>query len=179
LHHRQRLEIKEQIKLSSGVDISEGELSILESRFLEHVTHLHLLKAEVLKEAMLEKGGYAMHIDSTCESGRGMTVVFYAGWHGWVLGAWKIASEREDVISPHLKEVEGMFGKPVSYMTDLGKGMMQTTAVAAASHDTPPRVFICHMHFIKAIGINIFEKSRRPVGIAARVGNQEKTRGHR
>jgi len=158
LYHRQRLEIKERINSLSHVDISEGEISILESRFLKHFTALHSMSAKRLSDVIREDGGYPLHIDSTCESGRGMTLAFYAGWRGWVLGAWKISSENDEEIIPCLKAVEDVFGAPLAYITDLGRGMMQTTSMTAASHDVRPRIFICHMHFIKAVGTSIFEK---------------------
>jgi len=40
------------------------------------------MKSEVLKEVISKDGGYPMHIDATCEDGRGTTLVVYAGWRG-------------------------------------------------------------------------------------------------
>jgi hypothetical protein len=39
---------------------------------------------------MQRDGGWPMHIDATGENGRGTLLVAYAGWRGWVLGAWRI-----------------------------------------------------------------------------------------
>ena len=186
IHHCQRLEIKEQIKLSANVDISEGEISALEARFLGHFEELHKKRSEDLKDAMRKDGGYPLHIDATCENGRGTTLTFYAGWRGWALGAWKIPSEREDAISPHIKETEEMFGIPISYISDLGKGMMQATAAAAASHDEPPAVFICQTHFLKAVGKSIYEKDHdkmtkalRGLEVKKKLGGIAKKIGHK
>ena len=186
IYHRQRLEIKELIKQSACVDISESEISVLEARFLNHFEIMHKLNAGDLKDAMKKDGGYPMHIDATCECGRGTTLTFYAGWRGWTLGAWKIPSEREDAISPCIKEVESMFGVPISYMSDLGKAMMQATTLAAGSHDTAPAVFVCHTHFLNALGKSILEKehdklaaSLRGLAVKKRLGDIAKQIGHK
>ena len=168
MHYRQRLEIKEAIRQSAHVDISDGEISALEERFLAHLEMLHARNAEALKIAMLKDGGYPLHIDATCECGRGTTLAFYAGWRGWVLGAWKIPSEREEAISPRLREVECMFGAPIAYVTDLGKGMMSATALAAAAHNMPPAIFVCQMHFLKALGKSILEKEHDKLTVLLR-----------
>ena len=168
MYNRQRLEIKDMISQSAHVDISDGEISALEERFLVHLELFHARNAEALKSAMLKDGGYPLHIDATCECGRGTTLAFYSGWRGWALGAWKIPSEREEAISPRLKEVEDMFGAPIAYVTDLGKGMMSATALAAASHDMPPAIFVCQMHFLKALGKSILEKEHDKLTAALR-----------
>jgi len=186
IHHRQRLEIKDMIMQSANVDISEGEISSLEMRFLGHFETLHKKSAKGLKDAMQKDGGYPLHIDATCESGRGTTLTFYAGWRGWALGTWKIPSEREDAISPRIKETEDLFGIPIAYVSDLGKGMMQATTAAAASHDEPSAVFICQMHFLKAVGNSIFEKDNdkmtmglRKLKVKKKLGDIAKQIGHK
>src|SRR4030067_82440 len=46
-----------------------------------------------------------LHCDATGEDGRGTLMVAYNGWREWVLGAWKLPTERADQITPHLVEV--------------------------------------------------------------------------
>ena len=58
MYNRQRLEIKEMISLSAHLDISDGEISALEERYLVHLERLHTRNTEALKDAMLKDGGY-------------------------------------------------------------------------------------------------------------------------
>lgn len=188
LHHRQRKEIKKMLADIAGLDISDGEISTLEARFLSHFEALHITKSKELKDTMRTDGGYPLHIDATCEDGRGTTLVIYAGWRGWALGAWKIPSEREEAITPHIKETEATFGPPLSYISDLGKGMLQATAAAASTQKpgAEPLVFVCHTHFIKAVGKDALGKEHdvlaaqlRSLGIKTRLGNIAKQIGHK
>jgi hypothetical protein len=188
IHHHQRQEIRAMLAEIACLNISDGEISTLETRFLEHFTMLHTMKAEALKGAMRNDGGYPMHIDATCEDGRGTTLVIYAGWRGWVLGAWKIPSEREEVITPCIKETEAIFGPPMSYISDLGKGMMRAVSAAASTSAaaTAPLVFVCHTHFVKAVGKEILGKdhdrltaSLRALEVKSRLGSIVKQIGHK
>jgi ABC-type Fe3+ transport system permease subunit len=66
-----------------------------------------------------------MHLDATGEDGRGTLLVVYAGWRRWVLGAWKIPTERADAILPRLRAVVGCFGDPCAVMRDLGRAVTE------------------------------------------------------
>jgi hypothetical protein len=187
VHHKQRREIKNSLMELSHVNISDGEISALEARFLSHIKALHILKADDLKRAMADDGGCPMHLDSTCEDGRGMTLTVYAGWRNWVLGAWKIPSEREDAITPRLKETKDLFGAPNAYVSDLGKGVMQAAANAAAAPDIAlPSLFVCHTHFVKVVGKSMLVKdndrltaSMRETEIKSKLAGIAKKIGHK
>jgi hypothetical protein len=111
VRHRQREEIREELKSRYGFFPSTGEVSILEARFLEHLEALHLHRAPAFREALARDGGFPLHIDATGEDGRGTLFVTYAGWRGWVLGSRKLSTERADQILPHLRAVL-VFGVP-------------------------------------------------------------------
>ncbi len=65
-----------------------------------------------------------MHIDATGEDGRGTLLVVLAGWRQWVLGSWKISSERTDTILSCLRDVVSQFGSPCAIVRDLGRAMI-------------------------------------------------------
>ena len=67
-------------------------------RFLLSLETLHLLRAPALRDAM--KDGYPLHLDATCEYGKGGLFVCMDGFRGWVLLAGRIASEREGIRLP-------------------------------------------------------------------------------
>ena len=64
-----------------------------------------------------------MHVDATGEDGRGTLLLVMAGWRQWVLGAWKISTERVELILPCLLETVRRFGAPCAAMRDLGRAM--------------------------------------------------------
>jgi hypothetical protein len=81
-----------------------------------------------------------------------------------------------------------MFGPPVSYTSDLGKGMMLATsaAVAASTAATAPLQFLCHTHFVKAVGKDILGKdhdslaaSLKALDVKSRLGGIAKQIGHK
>jgi len=156
LRHQQREEIQEALA-AQGVDISTGEVSKLARRFVRYVARLHLDRAEQLK-AMLERdGGWPLHVDATGEAGRGTMLVVLAGWRKWVLGSWKIATERADLVLPCLRETVRRFGPPCAAMRDLGKAM--TPALNELVSDLPQSipVLACHQHFLADVGKDLLE----------------------
>ena len=85
--------------------ISTGEVSELAQRFATYFARLHRHCADKIKAALEADGGWPLHVDATGEAGRGTLLVAMAGWRQWVLGAWKISTEREELILPCLREV--------------------------------------------------------------------------
>ena len=86
---------------------------------------LHRRSAPKLRAAFENDGGWPLHIDATGEDGRGTLLVAFAGWRRWVLGAWKIPTERADAILPKLQDVTSLFGAPCAIMRDLGRAVTE------------------------------------------------------
>ena len=157
VHHRQREEICSSLLDQYGIAISPSEVGVLAKRFLEHLGILHKSRAGLMRKAMEEKdGGYAMHLDATTEGGQGMLLVILSGWNGWALGAWRIPSESCEAIAPCIDEVRSLFGEPVSFMRDLGKGISKAIEQSMAKMVSfLALVFACHFHFLRDIGKDI------------------------
>jgi hypothetical protein len=79
-------------------------------------------------------------------------LVAYSGWRDWVLGAWKIPTERADAILPKLRAVTARFGAPCAVMRDLGKAVVEAARDLVAGHEPPIPVLGCHLHFVKDVG---------------------------
>ncbi|MCP4751553.1 MAG: hypothetical protein GY866_11715, partial [Proteobacteria bacterium] len=96
---------------------------------------------------------------ATGEDGRGTLLVAFAGWRGWVLGAWKVPTERTDAVLPCLREIVRRFGAPCAIMRDLGRAM--TSAADSLSIEMEPDipVLACHQHFLKDIGNDLLKPS--------------------
>jgi len=156
LHHRQREEIREALE-RDGIPLSVGEISTLGVRFLGYLEALHRARAERIRSAFAEDGGWPLHVDATGEDGRGTLLVAYAGWRGWVVGAWKIPTERADAILPCLHEVVGRFGAPCAVARDLGRAMIPAIADLVAALDLDIPVLACHYHFLADVGTDLLK----------------------
>jgi hypothetical protein len=149
---RQREEILAMLEQKYQIRCSTGAVSDLGRRFLVYLEALHFARAPDLRAALEEDGGWPLHMDATCEDGQGTLFVPYAGWRHWVLGAWKIPTERADAILPKLRAAEARFGTPCAVMRDLGKAMIEAARDFVADREELIPVLGCHTHFLKDIG---------------------------
>jgi hypothetical protein len=157
IKHRQREEIKKILKESYEISISDGEISALAARFLSHIEELHKSHSDDLRAALLQDGGYPLHIDATNEDGKGTLLVILAGWRHWVLGAWKIPSENTEAITPRILEISNEYGEPCAIMRDLGSPISRAVDDAICKMVSSPRVFACHFHFLRDIGKDLLD----------------------
>jgi hypothetical protein len=152
VHFRQREEIVHDLDREHGLVLSTGEVSHLSRHFLAYLGALHEAHAPALRQVLAQDGGWPLHIDATAENGHGMLFCAYAGWRGWALGAWKIPTERADVLLPKLRQVVERFGRPCAVMRDLGKAVIEAARDLVAGFPRPVPVLACHHHFVKDIG---------------------------
>lgn len=153
LRGRQREEIRAELRGRHGIDLSDGTVSNLCDRFLVRLERLHLHLAPALRAAM--EGGYPLHLDATCERGRGGLFVALDGWRGWVLGAARIPTEHQDHLQPLVDQVVALFGHPVAVMRDMGEGI--GAAVEPLRQRGVPDL-VCHYHFLAAVGKKLLEQ---------------------
>jgi len=158
VHQRQRTEILTQLA-RQGVELSAGQISNLGRRFLDYLSALHRARAPQLRAALQADGGWPMHIDATGEDGRGTLLVVYAGWRDWVLGSWKIPTERADAIVPRLRQVADRFGPPCAIMRDLGRAMREAADTFVAERQLSIPVLSCHLHFLRDVGTDLMRKA--------------------
>jgi hypothetical protein len=159
LRGKQRGEIRAELYQERGFTLSDGSISNLCDRFLTYVEALHLARVPALRRALQE--GYPLHLDATCEYGRGGLFVCMDGWRGWVLMATRIPSEHEDYLRPWVEKTAALFGDPIATVRDMGEGVGKAVAPLRA-RGIPD--FICHYHFLGAVGKKLFEKPYRVLG---------------
>jgi len=159
LEHRQREEIRAELREKHATQISSGEVTRLARRFLDYLTRLHYARADHLKAVLKSDGGWPMHIDATGENGRGTLLVVMAGWKKWVLGSWKIATERSELIVPCLKDIVRRFGPPCAAMRDMGRAVTPAIDALVLELGIDIPVLACHQHFLADIGKDLLEPS--------------------
>jgi len=100
--HRQREEIRTALAHEHGLTLSTGAISALTRRFV--VTCRSCTRSAPRRSAPPRgRRWLPLHIDATGEDGRGTLFMAYAGSRQWVLGAWKLATERAELILPCLR----------------------------------------------------------------------------
>jgi hypothetical protein len=156
---RQREEIRTALAQEHGLLLSAGEVSTLSRRFLGYLAALHEARAPDLRAALAQDGGWPLHIDATGEGGRGTLLVAYTSWRHWVLGAWKVPTERADVIQPRLQQVVDRFGAPCALMRDLGRAVTDAGAGLVAKLGHPVPVLGCHLHFLRDVGSDLLREA--------------------
>lgn len=156
LHHQQREEIQAAL-VDQGIRISTGEVSKLSHTFVRYLARLHHARAGQIRAVLKGDGGWPLHVDATGEAGRGTILVVIAGWRGWVLGAWKIATERADLILPCLRQTVRRFGPPCAAMRDLGQAMIPALDDLVSELKLNIPVLACHQHFLADVGQDLLE----------------------
>ncbi len=168
----QREEIRGALRETHQISLSTGTLSVLCDRFLSLFVALHLHRAPQLRAA--QHGGYPMHIDATCERGKGGLFVSMDGWRGWVLWAGRVDTEATEHLAPLVERTVSLFGNPIAVVRDLGRG--GAGAVNTLREAGIPDL-ICHYHFLTAVGTQLFDKlHRRLLGMIRAAGIRAKLR---
>lgn len=150
----QREEIRRMLRNDHGIELSAGSVSALCDRFLAYLEALHFARAPVLKEALA--AGYPLHIDATCERGKGGLFICITGWQPkWVLCAARIPTENGQHLTPVVEKAVGLFGVPVATVRDMAEGCAQS--VQSLSKTAIPDL-VCHYHFLAAVGKKLFSQ---------------------
>lgn len=149
----QRDEIRDSLLNEHGIKLSAGSVSALCDRFLIYFEALHVKCSQSLREAL---GEYPLHLDATCERGKGGLFVCIDGWKGWVLWAARVASEKAENLVPVIEKTVHLFGQPVATVRDLGGGVAKS--VESLRKAGIPDL-ICHYHFLAAVGRSLFKMS--------------------
>ena len=157
VYHRQREEVRDDLNHKHGVELSTGEVSDLSRLFLRYLETLHEIRAGAIRDALARDGGYPLQIDATGEDGRGTLLVALAGWRRWVLDAWKIPTERVEVILPALRSVVQRFGAPCAVVRDLGRAMIPAVNALVEEAEEEIRVLSCHQHFLADVGKDLLD----------------------
>lgn len=151
----QREEIQCMLRDDHGIELCAGSVTALCDRFLSYLEVLHVARAPVLREALGD--GYPMHLDATCERGKGGLFVCIGGWQSrhWVLWAARVHSESGANLAPVVEKAVELFGQPGATMRDMGEGC--ANAAESLRKAGVPEL-VCHFHFLAAVGRCLFKQ---------------------
>jgi hypothetical protein len=157
VEYRQREEIRAELADEYGIVLSTGEISRLGRLFLSYFERLHCRRRSKIREALAAAGGWALHLDSTGEDGRGTLLVLYAGRRRWVLESAKIPTECSETVLPWVERVAGWAGVPRAVVRDLSHAMTKACEAFRKAHDGQVRVLSCHYHFLSDVGKDLLD----------------------
>jgi len=153
LHAQQREAIRTELREGHDIDLATGTVSGLCDQFLDYLEALHGYRAPALRAAM-SKTGYSLHLDATCEAGKGGLFVTIDGLRGWVLGAAHIPSENHAYLAPVIAKTVALFGDPLAALRDLGEAGAKAVAPL---RERGIRDLLCYFHFLRALGKKLFD----------------------
>jgi len=134
--------------------ISQREIGFLGKKFIAYLAIAHQQSRHLLKQVMAQRGGYILHVDGTCE---GDSPHLFTGMDGIakiVLDNIKVPSEKAELLIPFFRQIKRQYGTPVALVHDMGSGIL--SAVNTVFQGIPD--FICHFHFLRDIGKDLFDK---------------------
>ena len=158
IRSRSDQEIIRELK-EKNISISDREISFLGKKFITYLAIAHRESRDRLKEEMAMRGGYILHLDGTCEGDSPHLFTGLDGIAELVLDNIKLPSEKSDLLIPFFRQIKEQYGDPIALVHDMGKGIM--SAVEIVFPDKPD--FICHFHFLRDVGKDLFEKEYKQI----------------
>ncbi len=153
LHSLNDREIIQELWLKN-ISFSSSEISYLSKKFVSYLAIAHRQSHKMLKKTLNMRGGYILHLDATCEGESPHLMTGLDGISELVLDNVKLPSENTEKIIPFLKKIKENYDDPQALVHDMGKGIM--SAVEQVFPGKPD--FICHYHFLRDIGKDLFGK---------------------
>jgi hypothetical protein len=142
-----------------NISISQSEVTFLGKKFIAYLAHAHRAARDDIRDAMQKRGGYILHVDGTCEGSSPNLFCGLDELSDLVLDSIKIPSEKKALLVPFFKRLKAQYGEPVALVHDMGKGIL--AAVEEVFPDVPD--FICHFHFLRDTGKDLFGKEYKIV----------------
>jgi hypothetical protein len=153
LNYRNEKEIQEKLA-EKNIIISRSEITYLAKRFIACLAIAHKESGSRIKQVLNQRGGYILHIDAMCDGDSPHLMSGLDEISEIVLDNVKLPTEKAEKIIPFLKRIKTSFGKPLALVHDMGKGIL--SAVKEVFKDVPD--FICHFHFLRDSGKDLFGK---------------------
>lgn len=169
--NRQVAEIQLILLEKHAIKISTSEVEVLINNFLFYLTAVHQQNNALIKQYIEKQGGYILHLDATCEGDSPKLVSSIDPVSGFVLYSAKLKSENKDDLIGFLKEIKKRLGVPLAVVSDMAEAIK--SAVKSVFGNIAH--YICHFHFLQALGLTLFDNEcsalRKALSKAAVLGN--------
>jgi hypothetical protein len=175
--NRQVAEIQLILLQKHAIKISTSEVEVMINNFIFYLTAVHQQNNDLIKQYIEKQGGYILHLDATCQGDSPKLVSSIDPISGFVLYSAKIKSENKEDLIGFLKKIKNRLGVPLAVVSDMAKAIK--SAVKSVFADIAH--YLCHFHFLQAIGQTLFDNEcsalRKALSKAAVAGNLKTLRG--
>ena len=152
---RNEKEIQRELKdRNNNITISQSEIAYLAKKFIVYLALAHRESSPRIKKAIQNRGGYILHVDSMCDGDSPHLMSGLDEISDIVLGNIKIPTEKAEKIIPFFEMFKKTFGRPLAIVRDMSSAI--SNAVKEVFKGI--RDFICHYHFLRDIGNDLFGK---------------------
>ena len=162
-HCRNEEEVQREIKSRNIRTISLSEIRYLAKKFIIYLALAHKESSARIKEMIQNRGGYILHVDSMCDRNSPHLMSGLDELSKIVLGNVRFPSEKTESIIPFFKKLKTSFGNPLAIVNDMSSAILN--AVKEVFKNSPN--FICHYHFLRDIGKDLFGKEYDEIGRAS------------
>ena len=156
LEQKQNKEIQQELQDRFRLLVPCTTISHLANTFLDCLAAVHYDGAARVNALIHRDGGYALHLDGTCEAGTDTVFAAIDGRSGLVLVSGKIPTENKEDIAKLIRRCVKLFGRPISVMRDLSGSI--DMAVNAELSDKGVVNLLCHYHFLENVGTRLCAK---------------------
>lgn len=156
LEQKQNREIQQELQNRFRRLVPCTTISHLANTFLDCLAAVHDDGAARVNALIHRDGGYALHLDGTCEAGTDTMFAAIDGRSGLVLVSEKMPTENKEDIAGLIRRCVKLFGQPISVMRDLSDSI--DLAVKAEISDEAVVSLLCHYHFLENVGTRLCEK---------------------
>lgn len=153
VEHRNEKEIQRRLK-KNNIIISMSEIRYLARKFIVSLALAHKESSAKLKEVIQNRGGYILHVDSMCDGNSPHLMSGLDELSKIVLGNVKLPTEKADKIIPFFEKLKTTFGNPLAIVSDMSKAILNAAKQVFKNISN----FICHYHFLRDIGKDLFGK---------------------
>ena len=151
VHHCNDEQIQKSLK-EKNISISLREIAYLGRKFIVYLASAHRASQEDIRKHIKTKGGYILHLDGTCEGDSPHLFSFIDELSSIVLDNVKLPSENARQIMSPLEEIKKAYGTPLAVVHDMSAAIIN----AVESVFPGVRDFICHLHFLRDLGKDLF-----------------------
>ena len=158
VHCRNERDIQADLAMKN-IPISVSEIAFLGKRFIVYLVLAHRESQEELKCYLNSNGGYILHMDGTCEGGSPHLFSCIDEISNIVLGNIKMPTEDSQFIIPLLKNIKVAYGNPVALVHDMGRAILKAVDIVFPGIAD----YICHFHFLRDLGKDLFDFEYRTI----------------
>ena len=160
----QNKEIQEHIQNHYSLLLPESSINDLANHFLDYLAAVHYASIGNIRQLLDDNGGYACHVDGTCEAGTDIIFTAIDEISCIVLLTDRMPTENVNDIKSLLKKCRDWYGIPLATMSDLSSNI----AAAIKEVFKGSINLVCQYHFLENVGKALFQKTHQELTVLLR-----------